>query len=402
MIVSSEQWLRPKQTDLQAIIETVQSMLKKIETEGDKKIVELSQQFDNFDPEIIQLKNPEEYSLAENTLKHLKIAATRIEKFSRFQMQAYQNSSFEDEFGTYGQRIEAIEKIAAYIPGGRFPLASSALMTLIPAKVAGCATRIAFSPSDHPAILAAASLAGATSFIKLGGVQAIAAAALGSSLNEKVDMVVGPGNAYVNAAKSLLQNQVKIDTQAGPSELLIISDGSTNPDWLIADMKAQAEHDPMALSIIISWDKHYLETIENCLQNEEEGQCLLNDKQIQLVYAKTPAAAIEFSNNMGAEHLMLCANDIETNLLNNYGALFIGEYSAVAMGDYCSGPNHTLPTGGFSKQKGGLQVGDFLRILSFQQLKVSAYPTLGETAVTLAELEDLKNHKLSIDIRMKN
>ncbi len=400
MIISSEQWLRPKQDNLQSIQNAVETMLKAIETNGNRKIIEFSQEFDNFEPEIIPLLKPEKYSLPESTLKHLKIAASRIEKYCLFQMEKYEDRFYEDEFGRYGQRIVPIEKIAAYIPGGRFPLASSALMTLIPAKIAGCNSRIALSPNNHPAILAAASLAGATSFIKIGGVQAIASAAYGSSLNEKVNMIVGPGNAYVNAAKSLLQNKIKIDTQAGPSELLIISDGRSNPDWLIADMKAQAEHDPMALSIIISWDKGYLESIERNLNSEEEGQLLLENKQIQLIYANSSNAAINFSNKMGAEHLMLCANEIDSNQLSNYGALFIGEYSAVAMGDYCSGPNHTLPTAGFSKQKGGLQVGDFLRVLSFQEIKASAYPALGETAATLAELEDLKNHKLSIDIRM--
>ncbi len=402
MIIAAEKWLRPGEIDNQSIQNKVQVMLQSIASEGDQKIIQFSQQFDQFQPEVIQLKAANEYSLSSDTLKHLKIAASRIEKFCRFQKENFQERYFEDEFGCYGQTVLAIEKIAAYIPGGRFPLASTALMTLIPAKIAGCIERIAFSPSEHPAILAAASLAGATSFVKLGGVQAVAAAAYGSEFNPQVDMIVGPGNAYVNAAKSQLQNKLKIDSQAGPSELLIIADGDSNPEWLIADMKAQAEHDPMALSVLISWDKQFLKAIESLLTGDAEGQQLIEANQIQLVSCSDSKSAISFSNSMAAEHLMLCSKQIQREDLSHYGALFFGEQSAVAMGDYCSGPNHTLPTSGFARQTGGLQVGDFLRVLSFQQLKSSAYPALAETAVSIAKLENLKNHQRSIEIRMKS
>jgi len=399
MIIPANKWQRVNQQDKKALLKTVQDLIAQIQLEGDNKIIQLSKQFDNFVPEVIALQTVESYGLDIETLSHLKIAANRIEKFARFQLESYQERHFEDQFGYYGQKVLAVEKIAAYIPGGRFPLASSALMTLIPARIAGCKTRLAFSPSVHPAILAAASLAGATGFIKLGGVQAIVAACEGSRFNEAVDMIVGPGNAYVNTAKSLLQNKIKIDSQAGPSELLIISDGSTNNEWIISDMQAQAEHDPMALSILISWNSSQLEAIEKILQSSAQGRALINNKQIQLLLAVDEKDAIVFANNMGAEHLMLCASSINSTQLTNYGALFIGKYSAVALGDYCSGPNHTLPTSGFSAQRGGLQVGDFLRMLTYQEIKAEAYPALAKTAISLATLESLQHHKRSLEIR---
>ncbi|HFB66104.1 MAG TPA: histidinol dehydrogenase [Aeromonadales bacterium] len=399
MIIEAKDWQRPHEIENEALLKEVEALISQIKISGDEKIIQLSQQFDGFSPEIIKLKTPESYQLESKTLAQLKIAASRIEKFAKFQMHQYKDGSFEDEYGCYGQKVLPIEKIAAYIPGGRFPLASTALMTLIPAKIARCSSRLALSPSDHPAILAAASLAGATQFIKIGGVQAIAAAAFGSKFNQAVDMIVGPGNAYVNTAKALLQSKVKIDSQAGPSELLIISNNQVNPKWLIADMKAQAEHDPMALSVLISWNKTFLEQIEQLLLSNKDGMKLLHSKQIQLVLSQDSNEAIQFSNHMGAEHLMLCSDEIDSDNLTNYGALFIGKYSAVALGDYCAGPNHTLPTSGFSRQRGGLQVGDFLRILSFQNIKSRAYPALANTAIALANLESLPQHKNSLESR---
>ncbi len=399
MITSANEWKRPHQLENDRLIKDVETLISQIKLMGDEKIIQLSQKFDGFEPRVISLQSPESYPLDTTTFKHLKIAASRIEKFAQFQMCQYQDNSFEDDYGCYGQKVLPIKKIAAYIPGGRFPLASTALMTLIPAKVAGSPSRLALSPSDHPAILAAASLAGATQFVKIGGVQAIAAAAFGSKFNPAMDMIVGPGNAYVNAAKSLLQSKVKIDSQAGPSELLIISDNQVEAEWLIADMKAQAEHDPMALSLLLSWDETFLKKVEKLILQTNEGQKLLASKQIQFILSQDKEQAIEFSNHMGAEHLMLCSDDINSDQLNNYGALFIGKYSAVALGDYCAGPNHTLPTSGFSRQRGGLQVGDFLRILSFQKIKPLAYPALAKTAIALAELEKLQQHKNSLEIR---
>lgn len=399
MITAAKDWQRPHQLENEVLINDVDALIAQIKLNGDEKIIQLSQKFDGFEPKIIKLEDPETYTLERGILTQLKIAASRIEKFANFQLQQYKDNSFEDKYGHYGQRVLPIEKIAAYIPGGRYPLASTALMTLVPAKVAGCSSRLALSPSEHPAILAAASLAGATQFIKIGGVQAIAAAAFGTKFNQPVDMIVGPGNAYVNTAKALLQNKVKIDSQAGPSELLIISDNQVEAKWLIADMKAQAEHDPMALSVLISWDENFLKQIEEILLGTKEGEQLLSSKQIQLVHAQNTNEAVQFSNRMGAEHLMLCTDKIASEKLNNYGALFIGKYSAVALGDYCAGPNHTLPTSGFSRQRGGLQVGDFLRILSYQNIKANAYPELAKTAIALADLERLQQHKNSLEIR---
>jgi len=259
-------------------------MLTRIESKGDEVIDEFAQQFDNTKPQIIALKPFADYKLDEALADSIQLAAKRIENFASFQKQSLQSQSFEDDFGTFGQVINPIERVGAYIPGGRFPLISTALMTLIPAKVAGSQVRIACSPSTNPALLAAASLAGATQFIQLGGVQAIAAMAYGYQQIAAVDLVVGPGNAWVNEAKKQIQSRIKIDGLAGPSELLAICDGTQPVEWLAYDALAQAEHDPLACSLIISDDKNWLEKMQNCLQQKSEFSELLSRKQVELYF----------------------------------------------------------------------------------------------------------------------
>ena len=393
-------WQRPVLDDEGEVASLVAKILQDIRQQGDQKIDELSVQYDSFKPEVIPLKAFSDYQLEPKLKQAIEDAAARIERFCLFQKSQLTDQRFSDETGEYGFCYKPIERIGAYIPGGRFPLISTALMTLIPATLAGCQSRVACSPSAHPAILAAASLAGATQFIRLGGIQAIAALANGYQDIKPVDMIVGPGNQYVNQAKLLLQNKVSIDVAAGPSELLILADEDSNIEWLLADMLAQAEHDPDAISILVSRNEQWLEKVQRLAEKTNETKAIFT-KQIVLLKADTSEQMIEFSDSYAPEHLLLSDNSIKPSDLNHYGSLFIGDNSAVAYGDYCSGPNHTLPTMGTARRSSGLSVLSFMKLQSLQSIHSQGRAILSTIGEQLAQAEQLNWHQHSMQIRNK-
>ena len=398
-IIDCTKWQREQSNSQSNVDVTVRELLGRIEQEGDAAVDEMSQQFDGFAPTWIELKSPEDYELEPELLQAIKDAASRIEGFAQFQRDKLVDSTYVDDCGEFGFRYQAIERIGAYIPSGRFPLISTALMTLIPARLAGCQERIACSPSDHPAILAAASLAGATGFLKLGGAQAIGAMAYGYDSMKPVQMVVGPGNQYVNAAKQLLSQTIQIDVAAGPSELLILADETVNQEWVIADMAAQAEHDPQAQSLLVSDSSELLNSVEASLAHDSELKQLLDKEQIILLKADNIEHMIAFSNQYAPEHLLLADRRVDQSLLTNFGSLFVGENSAVAYGDYCSGPNHTLPTMGTANRSSGLSVLSFLKVQSVQAVHEVGRKKLSAMGEKIAEAEQLVWHKQSMAVR---
>ena len=399
MIINSSDWTRPTLSVDQDISKKTSDILSTIKLQGDSAINDYALKFDQQPVKTIELKSFDDYNLDPDLSESIKFAANRIEKFARFQMKNCQSESFEDEYGSFGQIVKPIERVGAYIPGGRYPLISTALMTLIPAKVAGSPVRIACSPSDHSAILAAASLAGATQFIQVGGVQAIGALAFGIFNSGPADVIVGPGNAWVNEAKKQIQSSIKIDGLAGPSELLAICDGEQPIEWLALDTLAQAEHDPLACSLIVSDDLNWLEKTESYLLEKTDTKSLISQKQIELIFSETTNELIDFSNQYSPEHLMLCHKGIESEQLSNYGSLFVGTNSAVALGDYISGPNHTLPTLGYARQNGGLNVNTFLRILTSQTVNDNGRKKMSKMAMPIAKEEGLKFHYESLKVR---
>jgi histidinol dehydrogenase len=399
MIVNASDWTRPVLNTDQNIKGKVSEIISNIKSYGDSVINDYALKFDQQAVNVIRLKPFTEYELDAELAESILFAANRIEKFAHFQKQNSISKSYEDEYGIFAQVVSPIERVGAYIPGGRYPLISTALMTLIPAKVAGSNVRIACSPSNHPAILAAASLAGATQFIHVGGVQAIAALAFGYAGNDPVDVIVGPGNAWVNEAKKQIQSSIKIDGLAGPSELLALCDGEQPTEWLALDALAQAEHDPLACSLIVSDDKNWLEKMERFLLAKTETKNLVKQKQIELIFSKTTSELIDFSERYAAEHLMLCHKNIKAEQLTNYGSLFVGANSAVALGDYITGPNHTLPTLGYARQNGGLNVSTFLRVLSSQTVNDNGRKLLSKIAMPIAKEEGLEFHFKSLQIR---
>lgn len=398
-IISIHDYQRPAMAQQAAIVDTVQKMLQQVVKQGDAAINQYSRDIDGFSPERMTLKDFDDYHLTDELKTAIKSSHQRIKKFCQFQAKGLKSDSYVDDCGEFATLYQPIERIGAYIPGGRFPLISTGLMTLTPAQVAGCPVRIACSPSDHPAILAAASLAGATDFIKIGGAQAIAALSYGWADMVQVDMIVGPGNAYVNEAKAQIQHRTKIDTLAGPSELLVYANDVVHPDWLVADAMAQAEHDPAAVSVVLSESLPLLTQIKSLLRTDKNACDLFNRGNIVLLHSDAQADSIGFINDYAPEHLQVIAHDFNPNQLKNYGSLFLGENSAVAFGDYCSGPNHTLPTAGAARYSGGLGVHQFLKVLTQQAISHSGRTTLAKIAAEMARAEGLVEHQRSAELR---
>lgn len=398
-IVSLQDYKRPTLKQHEDIIKQVRDLIQEVATHGDKAVNKFSRQFDDFSPQKISLKPFAEYDLDDTLQSAIKSSHQRIKKFCQFQATGLKTATYQDDCGEFTSLYQPIERIGAYIPGGRFPLMSTALMTLTPAQVAGCPVRIACSPSDHPALLAAASLAGATGFLKIGGAQAIAALSYGWSDLSPVDMIVGPGNAYVNQAKAQVQHRTHIDTLAGPSELLIYANEVKQLDWLVADALAQAEHDPAAVSVIVSESMSLLCQIKAQLMRNPNATGLFTQGNIVLLHSSDQVHSIRFINDYAPEHLQVNIQDINLDHFKNYGSLFLGENSAVAFGDYCSGPNHTLPTAGAARYSGGLGVHQFLKVLTHQSIHEQGRTTLAKIATEMARAEGLIEHQRSAELR---
>jgi histidinol dehydrogenase len=399
-IIKAQDYKRAELKDNQQIENTVAEILGDIRNNGNVAVDSWSQKIDGQKGKLITLKTFEDYQLRPELAQAIKTAHQRIRVFCEFQAKDLKNASFNDDFGEFGYKYQAIERIGAYIPGGRFPLISTALMTITPANVAGCADIIACSPANHPALLAAAALAGATQFLHLGGAQAIGAMSYGYGEIEAVNMIVGPGNAYVNSAKAQVQHRTKIDTLAGPSELLIYAENLKNPDWIMYDALAQAEHDPNAISLVVSTSAQLLNELYTCTNANKAGQKLIQNEQIVFIQCENQSQAIKLINDYAPEHLLVTDTNCDLDLFTNYGSLFIGENSAVAFGDYCTGPNHTLPTNAAAKNSGGLSIHHFLKVQSMQKVNDKGRIELAKTSCILAEAEGLVYHCKSAAIRL--
>ena len=303
-----------------------------------------------------------------------------------------------------GQIIRPLERVACYVPGGRFPLPSTVLMSVIPAQVAGVSEVIVTSPRPAPAVLVAADLLGVKKIYRLGGAQAIAAFAFGTESVPRVDKIVGPGNRYVAAAKKLVAGECGIDFIAGPSELVLVG-GRGNAEWIAADLVAQAEHDPDAVAIFIT------PSLKLALQVQAAARGIVARLELPLaaqslaaqggiIVTRNMAEAAELVNRLAPEHLTLFEG--ATSLLGRVqsaGSIFLGAYSPVAAGDYASGTNHILPTSGAARLRGGLSAADFVKAISVQRLSPRGLAGLEKTLVTLANTEGLKAHAYSVQTR---
>lgn len=393
-------------------ISSVAEIISAVRSNGDEAIREYAKKFGDGDLTAFRLTEEEIKDaiskVDEKTINTIKFAIKNVKEFAQAQLNSVKELEVNINGNILGHKIVPLESVGCYIPGGNYPLPSSAIMTVVPAKVAGVKRVIAMSPKIQPVTVAAAYFAGADEIYRIGGVQAVAAMAYGTQTIRKVNKIVGPGNKFVTSAKKQVFGECGIDFLAGPSEVLIIADETAKPEFVAADMLAQCEHDKDARAFLICFSKEFAKQVDEkakeyleSLQTKEIAQ-ISYDKSFAVI-ANSLEEAIELSNKKAPEHLELCLNNAE-NLIdkfNNYGSLFIGNYSAEVFGDYVSGTNHTLPTNQVAKYSGGLSVFDYIKIQTYQIIKENAIKQTAENASILAEKEGLFAHKLAADVRLK-
>ena len=400
------------------IEETVKTIIADVRKRGDTALFELSAKFDQIDlndvnVEVSQAEIDEALAaVAPESLDALQLAADRIATYHGKQKQETWLSTDEDDV-LLGQMVRPLDRVGIYIPGGKAAYPSSVLMNAIPAKVAGVAEVIMVVPMPggeiNPHVLAAAKIAGVDRIFKLGGAQAVAALAYGTESVPRVDKITGPGNIYVATAKRLVFGQVDIDMIAGPSEILVVNDGSGSAAHIAADLLSQAEHDELASAILVTSSA----TMAVDVQREVETQLKqLSRKTIArqsiddygaIIVAESLNEAIEFSNRIAPEHLELAVdNPFEIlSAIRHAGAIFMGHYTPEAAGDYLAGPNHTLPTGGTARFFSPLSLDDFVKKSSILSFSEAGLQRLGKEIIHIAELEGLEAHAKSVSIRLK-
>jgi len=404
-------------TDLSSISLTVRKIIVDVRENGDAALLRYTKKFDNVrlirsKLKVAKREIKESYKKLERSqINALKKAAINIARFHKTQIKDMW--SLETEKGvTVGQATRPLASVGVYAPGGKASYPSSVLMCAIPAKVAGVKKIVACSPPGkngniNPALLVAADIAGVTEIYRVGGAQAIAAMAYGTETVPKVDKIVGPGNVFVTAAKLEVSKDVAIDIPAGPSEVIVIADGSANASFIASDLLAQAEHDPQAWAILLTTSKDLaLEVKEEVYkQLESLSRTETIKASIQtgglIVIVKNILEAVDYANIVAPEHLQIQTKAPRKvfNKIQNAGAVFLGNYSPVSFGDYSSGLNHVLPTGGYAKIYSGLSTRDFVKTINFLECSKQGYSSLEKTTVTLAKLEGFDGHARSVSIR---
>lgn len=408
---------------LQKAMESVKNIIADVQEKGDAALIKYAKEFDNVEIKELEVTEGErqeaERYLDKELIRYLESASLNIAAFHGEQLK---EDMWLSEFSpgiTLGQKIAPLECVGAYVPGGLAPYPSTALMTVIPAKVAGVEDVIVCTPpkpdgSIDPLTLVAANIAGADSIYKVSGAQSIAAMAYGTETIPKVDKIVGPGNVYVTAAKMLVRNEVEIDFPAGPSEIMILADQPLNKSLtkkasiIASDMIAQAEHDPMSLSILITTSQELTKAVSGELkaqgkkaQRKDSVTKAIENSAILTV--KDLEEGIEFINKFAPEHLELMVSDPLSVLekIKHAGSIFIGDYSPVAGGDYAYGANHVLPTGGYARVLSGLNVDHFTKKTSIQMLSKEGLRSIKDAIIALARAEGFEAHADSIRKRFE-
>ena len=409
--------------DDEAIDAVVVKILAEVKARGDEAVLTLTKQFDHLNVasvvelEISHKELEQAYQgLSVEQKNALDIAAQRVRAYHEKQkIEAGCHSwEYKEADGTrLGQKVTALDRVGIYVPGGKAAYPSSVLMNAIPAKVAGVAEVIMVVPTPdgtrNPLVLAAAYLSGVDRVFTIGGAQAVGALAYGTKTIPPVDKIVGPGNAYVAAAKRRVFGIVGIDMIAGPSEILILCDGASNPDWIAMDLFSQAEHDELAQSILLCPDEKFIEQVQasiNKLLPEMPRKNVIETSlrnRALLIQVQDMAEACEIANAIAAEHLEICAAEPRkwAELIDHAGAIFMGNYTSEALGDYCAGPNHVLPTARTARFSSPLGVYDFIKRSSMIEVSEAGAQTLGAVASTLAHGEGLQAHARAAEMRLK-
>ena len=408
----------------EAVDQAVAAILADVKTRGDQAVVDYTNRFDR-----LSARSLAELELAQSDLAcsleklpddqraALETAAQRIRDYhqhQKLQSWQYEESGVELAGTLLGQKVTPLDRVGLYVPGGKAAYPSSVLMNAIPAKVAGVGELVMVVPTPggdrNPLVLAAAALAGVDRVFCIGGAQAIGALAYGTHTVPPVDKIVGPGNAYVAAAKRRVFGVVGIDMVAGPSEILVICDGNTNPDWVAMDLFSQAEHDELAQSILLCPDAGYIELVMQSIEKllptmprKEIIRCALENRGA-LIQVRDLDEACAIANRIAPEHLELSLADADqwVTKIRNAGAIFIGPYTSESLGDYCAGPNHVLPTSGSARFSSPLGVYDFQKRSSLIRVSQVGAKTLGRVASRLAMGEGLPAHARSADYRAKS
>ena len=397
----------------------VKEIIHRVRVQRDQAIIEYTCRFDRR-----QLSGMDELVLNRERLQQalkkipsaqreaLEVAACRIRDYHQHQQQSSWNYQ-EDDGSLLGQQVTAMDRVGLYVPGGRAAYPSSVLMNAIPADVAGVPEVVMVTPAPdgelNELVLAAAAIAGVDRVFTIGGAQAVAALAYGTETIPRVDKIVGPGNIYVATAKREVFGQVGIDMIAGPSEILVLCDGRSNPDWIAMDLFSQSEHDEMAQSLLVSPDQNFLQQVlasmQRLLPSMERQEIIAAslNKRGALIRVPDLGAACELVNRIAPEHLELSVETPEALLvkIRHAGAIFMGRYTAEALGDYCAGPNHVLPTSGTARFSSPLGVYDFQKRSSVIQFSAEGASTMGKVASVLARGESLTAHARSAEYRIK-
>jgi histidinol dehydrogenase len=409
---------RPAQDNADEVHRVVKATIADVRARGDDALIELTKRFDGADLHTLEVTREElaaaEGALNAQQLQALKRAIANVQRFHEAQLAM--PISIETSPGVRCERhYRAIDSVGLYVPAGVAPLPSAAIMLAVPAKIAGCRTTIMCTPprkdgSADPAVLAIAKMCGVDRVFKLGGAQAIAAMAYGTKSVPKVDKVFGPGSQWVTAAKMLVANDpdgAALDLPAGPSEVLVIADQSARPEFVAADLLAQAEHSADAQAVFVSTSRELLDAVNVELETQmrrlgRERTLRESINHARLFFVNSLQDAFELSNEYAPEHLIIETDKARSWLpqVRNAGSVFLGAWTPETMGDYCSGTNHVLPTYGFARAYSGLSLTDFLKRMTVQELTEDGLRDLGPTAVTIAEMEGLDAHANAVQVRL--
>jgi len=408
---------RPTQS-LETIEQKVIPILQEVKSRGDEALKHYSKLFDGVEMDSLEVTKEEinkaVNSVSEELKEAINIAYNNIQVFHRQQQGAADITETMPGVQCWRKSV-GIEKVGLYIPGGSAPLFSTVLMLAVPAQIAGCSEIILCSPPDktgsiHPAILYTADLCGIKKIFKAGGAQAIAAMAYGTESIPQVYKIFGPGNQYVTAAKQLVNKDgIAIDMPAGPSEVLVIGDDESRPDFIAADLLAQAEHGADSQVIFVTTEEAYLnlvhfaidQQLKNLPRKEVTAKALENSK---MILVNDIEEAIAFSNAYAPEHLILQTRNAEelAEKVINAGSVFIGHYTPESVGDYASGTNHTLPTNGFARAYSGVSLDSFVKKITFQKISKEGLQNIGKTVEVMSANEELDAHKNAVSIRLKD
>jgi sulfopropanediol 3-dehydrogenase len=397
---------------------TVESILADIDDRGDAAVRELSEKFDNWSPKSFRLTTEQiktcVESLPESTIEDIKFAQAQIRRFAQAQLDSLNDIEIETLPGvTLGHRNIPVASVGCYIPGGKFPMVASAHMSVLTAKVAGVKRVIACTPPDKgnppAATVAAMSMAGADEIYVLGGIQAVAAMAMGTETIDAVDFLVGPGNAFVAEAKRQLYGRVGIDLFAGPTETLIVADETADAEMVATDLLGQAEHGYNSPAVLLTTDEALANTIEEEVQKQLKTLPTADTASIswrdygQIILVGCDEELVTEADLIASEHVQILTKNPQYFLDNmtNYGALFLGAETNVSYGDKVIGTNHTLPTMGAARYTGGLWVGKFIKTVTYQRCTKEASLVIGEYCSRLCDLEGFKGHKAQADLRVK-